>query len=150
MEKEIKYQVVLSASAQTIEGPAIRLSITAPLLYDAYESAHAVSEQLGAVAELSDGGVVINIIKDKNYPRSGAIDSVKWCEYWKYKCIIQKESAMGKGVLDKDDYEPCSAAFDKIFIYGQKKDKVIMLQNVHGKVVPCIKLTQTERGKNNA
>lgn len=91
----------------------VSFDIVFPSIYHTQEAAEsAASGDIKAVMKrCASGEVVIQL-----YESGSAVETIRWDEWWKYRCYRSKESSMGKEMLDsRTDFEPCSERFETVF-----------------------------------
>ena len=116
---------------------SVGFEILFPHTYSSYEEAEKNNFRLSAQMEKQDNEeVVISLYEDKIL-----VETIRWDEWWKYKCNRIKEERKDLGFVDANtDYEPCSAKFEEIFIdyCGNKERKVWSMQYLAYWVEPVI------------
>lgn len=116
---------------------SIGFDILFPHTYSSYEEAEKNNFRLSAQMEKQDDGEVIIVLYEDKSP----VETIRWDEWWKYKCYRIKEEQKDSGFVDAyTDYEPYSAKFEEIFrdYCGDKDRKVWSMQYLAHWVEPVI------------
>lgn len=102
---------------------AVGFEIIFPHIYSSYEEAEKNNFRLSAQMEKTDGGEVVIVLYEDKSP----IETIRWDEWWKYKCNRIKEERKDLAFVDANtDYEPYSAKFEEIFCdYCRDKDRKV-------------------------
>lgn len=90
----------------------IAFDIVFPRIYDTQEAAESIGSRLikAVMEKRAEQEVVIQL-----YEGGSLVDTIRWDEWWKYKCYRTKESSKGKLWQSREDFEPCSEKFETIF-----------------------------------
>jgi hypothetical protein len=135
---KLSFVLVLHYTDMADDYRCIDFEITLPFLYDSYDIAVDNQNYSATMVKGEDGSVCILVTSDKT---NDVVDTIKWDEYWKYRCTIQKLGSIGKFVLDSyRDHEPCSLRFEDIFLqYTRYRAECICfsMQGISYRVIPA-------------
>ena len=111
--KRVGYKLSAQFEDTGYEGFSIGFEILFPRVYDSAEEAEQNSEAICAWLEREqDNTVVIRL-----YQFGEPIETIRWDEWWKYKCYRVKEAKKNSPCLvEPIDYEPYSEKFEVIFM----------------------------------
>lgn len=103
-------------------GESFAFEILFPMIYDTKEEIlNGEHDAISAAMEKqSDGEVVINL-----YYNWDIIETIRWNEWWKYKCSRMRDESKGELIADaRDDFEPCCIKFEDIYgnFVGEDED----------------------------
>lgn len=155
VEKKIKYMIELGFSDLMNDCRHISFSILIPVQFNTEQEAVEGQNYFFARMEYLDTDVVINIYeKNKElYGDSKIIKTIRWEDYYSYKCSILKENCIGKCCVDAMlDEEPCSEKFEVIFeklVRGYKNITSFSLQCLSYCVRPAFENLDLLQWKNN-
>lgn len=125
---KIRYMVGLSFSDRMYDDRDIAFDIVMPIQFKSKKQAVDNQGLFFARMEYSDKEkeVVINIysygtgLKSR---QSEIIKTIKWCDFYSYKCSTTREKSIGKIIIDPAiDEEPCAEKFEVILKKLTKKD----------------------------
>jgi len=137
-KKDIKigYKIGGTFDDSSVNG-SIGFEILFPHIYSSYEEAEINERTISAkMIKQPDGEVVINL-----YENDVQVETIRWDEWWKYKCNHIKSESKGSGFVDAHtDYEPYSAKFEEIFrdYCGNKNRETWVMQYLAYWVEPVI------------
>ena len=98
----------------------VGFDILFPKVYDSYEEAENAHVLNSAKMEKQEDGSVVIVLYESKIP----VDTIRWDEWWKYKCFRIKEASKNLGSVNgHTDYEPYCGTFEEIF------DEYICMEN---------------------
>lgn len=111
--KQIKIGYKIGASFEDYcKNGNIGFEIVFPHIYHSHEEAERNNFRLSAKMEKQDDEKVIIVLYEDGVP----VETIRWDEWWKYKCNHIKEESKDLAFWDANtDYEPYSAKFEEIF-----------------------------------
>lgn len=122
MANKIRYKLGGCFEDFGTNGEPIAFEILFPMVYETKEEIEKGEyESISAFMEkLVNGEVVINL-----YHNWDIVETIRWDEWWKYKCSRMKDECKGELIADsRDDFEPCAEKFEEIFgdFIGEDED----------------------------
>jgi len=116
---QVKYKLGLATLDFADNGRAIQFELFAPQHFDSVEEvSQAESDYNATMVKNDDGTVVIHINKSeikKRYAQE-VVETIRWDEHWKYRCLIEKEPQDLPDNFNSDTgYIPCSLKFEDVF-----------------------------------
>lgn len=115
----------------------IGFEILFPHIYSSREEAERNNDNVSARMEKQPNGEVAIVL----YENKSQVETIRWDEWWKYKCNHIKEKSKDLGFIDAlTDYEPYSAKFEDIFreYCGNKEREIWSMQYLAYWVEPVI------------
>lgn len=123
----------------------IGFEILFPHTYFSRKEAEMNSENISALMKRQPNGDVIIVLYENKFQ----VETIRWDEWWKYKCNHIKEKSKDLGFVDAmTDYEPYSEKFEEIFReYCRSKERDIWsMQYLAYWVEPVIVMDIDRRG----
>lgn len=110
---KINYKIGVSFEDCGKDG-GVGFEILFPHIYASFEDAENNNYRMSANMEKQNDGEVIIVLYEDKKP----VETIRWDEWWKYKCNHVKEESKDLDFHDVNtDYEPYSEKFEKIFDY---------------------------------
>lgn len=118
---EIGYQLNGTFYLRGESGNIIGFDLTFPSIYATKNDAEESAGIIGLNLEKEDG----NNIVLRPYEGDSASVTIKWEEWWLYRCYKLKGECRGKETLLDEDFEPYYEKFDSIFNHFVKSEYVL-------------------------
>lgn len=135
-KSKIGYKVGASFEDYGKDG-GVGFEILFPHIYTSFEEAEKNNYRMSANMEKQENEEVIIVLYEDKKP----VETIRWDEWWKYKCNHVKEKSKDLDFHDANtDYEPYSAKFEKIFDYycGNKIRDIWSMQYLAYWIEPVI------------
>lgn len=120
MCSQIGYRLSGSFYLKCESAGIVGFDLTFPTVYSTRNDAENFSGMIGLNMEKENGEIVLRL-----YEGSKAVETLKWDEWWKYRCYKQKERCRGKENLIDEDFEPHYQQFKDIFHHYVRSENVV-------------------------
>jgi hypothetical protein len=116
----IGYQLNGSFYLKGENGNIIGFDIQFPSIYETKDDAEKCSEMLGLNFEKEEDSIVLCL-----YEGESAVQTLRWDEWWLYRCYKLKQEYRWKERLTSEDFEPYDESFENIFNRFVKSEYVV-------------------------
>jgi len=110
----MNYKVKVKTGNLISTGQQVCFHLPVPALFDSHEAAEGAINRFGVCLIKDDDQTVSVYIIDKEV--LDVVDVIYWDEWWKYKCVISKDTFPDVAIpKNNEDYEPCALYFETLF-----------------------------------